>query len=166
LVENSSTACPEAISKLADSFFFLEMELKVTRDRLRDLRAIVDTAPEENLRNAIRALADALEENIEQDLSRLFIINRQQLDIGLTDSVPYLNDGFERPQRRSVPVHCPPAPEPQSQDADTRAYERPDSDDSNGMAFQEWIRVCKEPDWGRVGDLRSPPSLASYGRYG
>jgi len=72
------------LKKLSESFFLLEIELKETRERLRDLRAILDTDTDtgttgnENLRDTIHDLAYGLEGTINQDLHRLFIINGQR----------------------------------------------------------------------------------------
>ncbi|KAI1826158.1 hypothetical protein F4861DRAFT_498293 [Xylaria intraflava] len=90
-VKDSVGIDPDKIAKLAESFFLLEMELNLTRDRLHNLRALVGPTTDGYLRARILELVDSLMESIDLDLARLCIITQQQFDAGLTDHAPPMN---------------------------------------------------------------------------
>ncbi|CAJ2506681.1 Uu.00g078670.m01.CDS01 [Anthostomella pinea] len=108
--EQSSTseACTDFAASIVNepsaSFFLLEMELNMTRDRLRYLRETADTAPIEIVRDAVRQLTYGLEEAISADLDRLRIINDARERAFLSDQA-----GFTAPAQSgtgSVPGTC------------------------------------------------------------
>ncbi|KAI1325196.1 hypothetical protein F5Y16DRAFT_378587 [Xylariaceae sp. FL0255] len=63
-------------SPLNPTFHLLETDLARTRDHLQDLLYVASTASHERLRDEVYALAGELNESIEMDLQRLWIINR------------------------------------------------------------------------------------------
>ncbi|KAI8626044.1 hypothetical protein F5Y19DRAFT_478876 [Xylariaceae sp. FL1651] len=144
---------PGALRKLTDSIFLLEKELAFIRDCLSDIRTTVNTTPVDMVRGTVSEVVDDLGASIDQILSRIGVINEQQVMAGL--ALAYADEDPHE-SANSQPPRIPSCLGSESHDAKAMPPCNPESENSCAtLGHDEWTQASTGPNWDRVNDLRS-----------